>query len=84
MFWIKAVCQTAPAHIPGQNLLFLCCGRAVLCRQFMQQVDGGYVVGIPFAGGANTQQVICDAVVDAACIERSGSIQPLFLSRTGQ
>ena len=61
--FLKAVCQTAPAHIPGKNLLFLRRSQPVLTLQLFQQPDSGDVVLIPLAGSADAEGVICDMVI---------------------
>ena len=40
---VKHLRQTAPTHIPGQNALLLCGGKAVFLLNGLQSADGGYV-----------------------------------------
>ena len=49
---IKAVRQTAPAHIAGQNFLFLWGGQTVLGLDLLQAADGRHIGGVLLAAGA--------------------------------
>ena len=40
---VKHLRQTAPTHIPGQNALLLCVGKAVFLLNGLQSADGGHV-----------------------------------------
>ena len=60
---VKAVRQTAPAHILGQNLLFLRGGKTVLRLQLFQKPYGSDIACELLAGGAHPQGIVMDAVV---------------------
>ncbi len=62
---VKAVGQTAPAYIPGQNFLFFGSGKPFFRFNAFQAADGGHVGGVFLTGGAVTQLVIRDAKVPA-------------------
>ena len=81
MLGIEAVCQTAPTHILGQNLLFLRRGGAILRLHPLQKPYRRHVVGIPLAGRRCAQGIVGDTVVDAAREQRGGGLHPLFFSR---
>ena len=57
LFLVKGVRQTAPAHIPGKDLLFLRGGVPAVKLQFMQEVDSVHI-GPEFCLGAALAQVI--------------------------
>ena len=64
---IKDICQTAPAHILGQDGLLLCGSIAIFSHDLAQGLDGGHVglVACLFALG-QLQTVLWDGEVTAA------------------
>ena len=63
MTLVKTVRQTAPAHILGQNLLFLRGGKAVFCLQLFQKPDGSDIVCKFLTGSSHAQSIVVDVVI---------------------
>ena len=68
MALVKAVGQTAPAHILRQHLLFLWGGKPVLGLQPFQQADGPDIVVEPLSWRPRADGVIGDVVLMPVCI----------------
>ena len=62
---VKGIRQSAPAHIAGQDLLFLRCGPAPFCLDSLQGTDGVQVAAKLLLGSALAQVVIRDAEIFA-------------------
>ena len=62
---IKGIRQSAPAHIAGQDVLFLRRGPALLCLNSLQGTDGVQVAAKLLLGSALAQVVVRDAEIFA-------------------
>ena len=65
MALIKAVSQTAPAHIPREDFLFFRGGKALLGFNLFQSSDSGHICSVFLAAGAVTQLWIGNVKVAA-------------------
>ena len=67
MALVKAIGQTAPAHILRQYRLFLLGGKAVLSFQLFQQTDGPDIVVEPCPRRPHADGVIGNVVLMPVC-----------------
>ena len=87
---VKAVGQTAPAHIPRQHLLLLRGGKPVLSLQPFQQADGPDIVVEPLSRRSRADGVIGDVVLMPVCIrdfrmeDKGGHLGPALGLGRGQ
>lgn len=64
----KAVRQTAPAYIPGENFLFFRRCQTIFCLNPFQAANGRNVGGVFFTTGSMPQFTICDTEISAAAL----------------
>ena len=65
VLFVKAVRQTAPAHIPGENLLLNGRCQSAFILDAFQHTDGSKIGSVFFAGGAIAQFRVGDAEIAA-------------------